>query len=56
MTDEREPPNNWVRFAQWFLGEITDNEYADALVAAGEDEDSPSIQMLRQPREERSNE
>lgn len=40
---------DWVRFARWSLGEITNDEYADALVAEGEDEDSPSIKVLRRP-------
>lgn len=38
---------DWVRHARWQLGEITNGEYADALVAEGEHEDEPLIQILR---------
>jgi hypothetical protein len=42
-----ETPTNWVRHARWQLGEITNGEYADALVAEGESEDDITIQILR---------
>lgn len=42
-----EVPTDWQRFARWSLGQITNGEYADALVAEGEDEDSIAIQILR---------
>lgn len=51
ISADEPPPTDWVRFARWSLGEITDDEYADALVAEGEDEDSLAIQILRRPRE-----
>lgn len=43
-----ETPTDWVRHARWQLGEITNGEYADALVADGEPEDSISIVILRE--------
>lgn len=53
MTDENAGPTedpkvtDWVRFARWSLGEISGDNYADELVAEGEDNGSPWIQMLR---------
>lgn len=38
---------DWQRFARWSLGEISSDEYADALVAEGASEDDPEIRMLR---------
>jgi hypothetical protein len=38
---------DWQRHARWQLGELSDAEYADALIADGEPKDSPLIVALR---------
>lgn len=44
---------DWVRHARWQMGEITNGEYADELVAEGEREDSIIILSLRRNPEGR---
>jgi hypothetical protein len=47
MDDEDEVAAAWVLHARWHLGEVSDADYADAIVAGGVPEDDPLVVMLR---------
>lgn len=46
-----ESPTDWQVFARWSLGELSDEEYIEHLLARGESEDEPMIQTLRRHAE-----
>ena len=46
--DEDEAAASWVLHARWELGEVSDADYADALVAGGVAEDDVVVTMLRE--------
>jgi hypothetical protein len=39
---------DWQLHADWQLGRVSDNAYADALGAGGVDEDDVLVEMLRE--------
>lgn len=49
VSDDERPDavDPWVTHAQWRLGKLSDEQYADSLVARGEPDDSPLILILR---------
>jgi hypothetical protein len=47
MDEYEEVAARWRVHARWQLGEVSDAEYADALVAGGIAEDDPIVLVLR---------